>query len=695
MTEETLLKERFELVKERIYQIPSEEAAEEPYRAYFRKTASFLARLIELYERFSSTGKEDITLDEWERINMDLYGDILPENYGNSMANPDALAALFDGTTDALRFSQYLSWLAAEVRGAIPYVYEEWLEGLTVVSELFVQIYCLFDGAVPSYHSLQQAAYWYAFDYCDLFLGRYIRSQIDPEMDYALSIIRRSKDLRTASGEPDLRYLYEFGEYVSDDETGLAKFFAKLPAEKAERLAAVYTEGYREGFATTGKRFDIKNSVNVRYHIGMEGMVIPALRMFGEMGLKTVIFRGGSSVITKRGTYRSGYVGGDPNPQYTYDHRQDEALFYDKKYVERRLEVIRNTYEQYKELAAGLGGPAVIETFGEDPFAPENKDSAVRLSDEQQKTAVYSASRSAMITNEYIPGEERSFTIIAFPVPSIGPDFEAIFRDTVKVNTLDADLYRRIQQKLIDALDTGYAARIRGMGKNRTDLVAGIIPLSDPSKETAFENCVADVNIPVGEVFTSPRLDGTSGELHVTEVFLNGLKYLDLSLKFEDGVVTDYSCSNFDDPEKGKAYIKDTIMNNHDFLPMGEFAIGTNTTAYVMARKYGIEARMPILIAEKTGPHFAVGDTCYQHSEDIAVFNPDGKEIIARENRYSAMRRDDPEKAYFNCHTDITIPYDELGEITVLCRDGNEIPLIREGRFVLPGTEELNLPLES
>ena len=55
MTEETLLKERFELVKERIYQIPSEEAAEEPYRAYFRKTASFLARLIELYERFSST----------------------------------------------------------------------------------------------------------------------------------------------------------------------------------------------------------------------------------------------------------------------------------------------------------------------------------------------------------------------------------------------------------------------------------------------------------------------------------------------------------------------------------------------------------------------------------------------------------------------------------------------------------------
>ena len=42
---------------------------------------------------------------------------------------------------------------------------------------------------------------------------------------------------------------------------------------------------------------------------------------------------------------------------------------------------------------------------------------------------------------------------------------------------------------------------------------------------------------------------------------------------------------------------------------------------------------MPILIAEKMGPHFAVGDTCYSWQEDTPVYNPDGKEIIARDNR--------------------------------------------------------------
>ena len=77
---------------------------------------------------------------------------------------------------------------------------------------------------------------------------------------------------------------------------------------------------------------------------------------------------------------------------------------------------------------------------------------------------------------------------------------------------------------------------------------------------------------------------------------------------------------------------------------------------------------MPILIAEKTGPHFAVGDTCYSWSEDIKVYNPNGKEIIARDNEISLLRKEDPAKAYFQCHTDITIPYEELEEISVVTK---------------------------
>ncbi len=101
------------------------------------------------------------------------------------------------------------------------------------------------------------------------------------------------------------------------------------------------------------------------------------------------------------------------------------------------------------------------------------------------------------------------------------------------------------------------------------------------------------------------------------------------------------------------------------------------------------------MIGEKTGPHFAVGDTCYSYQEDVKSYNPDGKEIIARENEISALRKSSPKDAYFHCHTDITIPYDELGGIYAVHRDGTETALLEDGLFALAGLEELNKPLKN
>ena len=135
-------------------------------------------------------------------------------------------------------------------------------------------------------------------------------------------------------------------------------------------------------------------------------------------------------------------------------------------------------------------------------------------------------------------------------------------------------------------------------------------------------------------------------------------------------------------------------MNQHETLPMGEFAIGTNTTAYAMAERFGITDRLPILIVEKMGPHFAVGDTCYSWSEDSPMYNPDGKEMTARDNEVSILRKEDVSQAYFGVHKDITIPYKELGSITVVEPGGTRVSIIKDGRFVLPGTEELNQALD-
>ena len=167
------------------------------------------------------------------------------------------------------------------------------------------------------------------------------------------------------------------------------------------------------------------------------------------------------------------------------------------------------------------------------------------------------------------------------------------------------------------------------------------------------------MNIPVGEVFTSPVLEGTDGILNVSRVYLDGLEYRDLELAFKDGKITDYSCSNFDSREEGRKYIYDNVLKNHETLPLGEFAIGTNTTAYVTARKYGIEEKMPILIAEKTGPHFAVATPAIPGARTSGSTIQTGKRSWQRTTRCLSLRKEDVSKAYFHCHTDITIPYEE------------------------------------
>ncbi len=290
-----------------------------------------------------------------------------------------------------------------------------------------------------------------------------------------------------------------------------------------------------------------------------------------------------------------------------------------------------------------------------------------------------------------MPGDETSFEIIAFPSPEIEGDFEEIFKDTVRLNTLSNDIYRPIQQAIIDAMDGAEYAHITGSGTNETDLKVALWPISDPTKETIFENCLASVNIPLGEVFTSPKLSGTNGLLHVEESFLRGLRFDNIRLKFKDGYVSDWSCDNFDTAEEGKDYIRENLFFPHKTLPLGEFAIGTNTVVYEMALKHKIMGLLPILILEKMGPHFAVGDTCFTWSEDSEKPNPiTGKTMIATDNEKSILRKEDVSKAYTNKHTDVTLPYNSLDTIIVTHPGGREVVIIKGGRFVLKGTEMLN-----
>ncbi len=684
--ENTILLERYGLSMGRIREIYAECGTA---AAYFKRQAGFLLYLDEVYMALKQEKREKTvpSMEALRERNRRLYEDILGAAYESSYANPAYAVKEF-----GLEAGRMFAFLSSELRGGVAYIYEDRLEEWAPCLELFIEIYNLYESKETNELTeetflleMKETLYYFVSDYCDVTVVRRIREQIDPSLDFAVRIIM-DQELS------DLRYLYQFGEYISDSELQTAAFLNSLPEETIEKMAAVYTEGYRRGFELAGIDLSKKKTVEIRYCIGFERVVRQAVLQFDKMGLSPVLFRAAVGAANKRQHLKIGYYGAYANKQYEYDHRFDSALFLDKAYKERKLSVMRVAYEEYKELAAVYAGPAVMETFGETPFSYRNKPEAFSLNERQKRLSVELASQSGEIVNQYIKGEERSFTIISWPVPEIGKDFEEIFKETIRINTLDYEQYKEIQGILIDALDEGEFVEIKGRNGNRTDLRVALHVLKDRERESNFENCLADVNIPLGEVFTSPRLSGTDGVLHVSQIYINEVEYKNLEIHFRDGMTTEYSCSNYETEEENRSLVEENLLYNHPALPMGEFAIGTNTAAYAMAKKYEIIDRLKILIIEKMGPHFAIGDTCYSRSEDVKVYNPDGKEIVARDNACSLKRKEDPQKAYFNCHTDITIPYDELGEIAVLRADGGRTPVILDGRFVLEGTETLNEP---
>lgn len=635
---------------------------------FFNITANFILKMVKLEEELSEEYFNNKSFEELLKENHDIYEDITGENYNKSYANPAYAVEVFGED-----LGQLMSYFYLKYRAYVKYAFQHRIFNMNEDNKLFIEAFEYVKNNEVNYEELKEIITRDVNENLEFKMELSLKEKFDPVISYYVDMIM-NEDLT------DLRYMFKYGNYISDNEIKTAEFLMKYNPEKTAKIAETYTEGFRKGFERDNKDISKKSNAKIIFNIGQELIIREAIKNFKEMGLNTIIDTVDST---------------NPNKQNEYDHRFDSALFITEEHVNLRLETIEKVAEKIKDTLYGYAGPAVIEKFGEIPFSPESKKECLKLNEEQLESFNKLRGTTQRILTKFMPRSEYSFTIIAFPVPEIGEKFEEIFEATCEVNMLDSDKYERIQQYIIDALDQGEYVHVKGKGSNETDIMVKMQEIKNPEKETNFVNCVADVNIPVGEVFTSPQLTETNGVLHVEEVYLDDLKYENLKIKFKDGYTEEYTCTNFENEEDNKKYVQENLLFPHKKLPLGEFAIGTNTTAYVMANKYNIVNILPILIVEKMGPHFAIGDTCFSWEEDTAVYNPlDGKEIIARDNEKSILRKTDIKEAYTQCHTDITLPYDGLDFISVIKKNGEKIDIIRDGRFVLDGTEELNEPFE-
>ena len=476
--------ERYSLAIERIAEINSEcEIKNNKHKDYFNKVSAFILLMDKLKNDVADDAFNSMSLEELSEYNHRLYEDVADSAYDTSYANPRVCAKAFGEDAGKLMAMVYM-----ELRALIVYMYEKRLSDATSVIELFIELYCIFvdneaDAAgrnnnaqytdstvcgceasdiIPDeeYRQLGEAVYWYVSDYSDDYIDYRIRELLDPSLDFATKIIMES-DLS------DVRYLYKYGEYVTDNELKMARHLNTLSEEAIQDMARTFTEGYRIGFVLGNKPLDKKKTVNIRYCLGFERLVRAEIEQFEKMGLKPTIYRAAVNTINKKMHIKIGYYGASPNKQMEFDHRFDNALYLDGDFVERKLGALKSAYEKYSELAAVHGGPAVMEVFGETPFEPEDTIECCHLDYKQQKLLVKYNNESGSIINSYIKGEERSFTIIAYPSPQIGDKFPEIFNEIVKINTLDYEKYKVIQQNIINVLDKAEICRGSRTGSQR------------------------------------------------------------------------------------------------------------------------------------------------------------------------------------------------------------------------------------
>ncbi|MBD3286811.1 leucyl aminopeptidase, partial [candidate division WOR-3 bacterium] len=510
----------------------------------------------------------DKDMRELKTQNLDFYSDILPENYPESYANPTYAVRIFGE-----RLGRLFSFLYWEFRRYLTYAFSHKVFKMERYNRLFIELWEYLANNEADYDYLkgmitgprrEQSAEDYV---------RAIKEQFDPGFRYLREVIEEA-DLS------DPRYLFASGGYITENEIGTSRFLATYSRDKIEKLARQIVKGYIEGFERDGKDISNKSSVRVVYGAGQERIIKEVARLLSERGLEPSGF---NAAYTR------------PNKQYDFDFKFSPALYLDEAHVERVGENLKQACESCREVLESFSGIVALDKFGEEPFKPENKKEMLRFSPEQQELFMSLQATQARVFDSYAPRTKTSFTVIAFPSPEIGDNFNEIFEDVLEINMLDTEKYEVIQQRIIDALDKADFVHVKGKGSNKTDIKVKLHELTDPARQSNFLNCGANINIPLGEVYTSPVLKGTTGVLHVKETFLNRLKFVDLELHFKDGYVVDYNCGNFEKEEDNKRYIEENLLFPHKTLPVGEFAIGTNTLAYVMAQKHRILDVLPVL----------------------------------------------------------------------------------------------------
>lgn len=363
---ECQIRERYELSIERIKSITQEDTVAPCFRDFFKKAAEFIVEIDKIKRLDVNESIERFSLEELQRINKVLYQDTELGHAQTSYADPEYAVSVFGEELGVLLWLLYM-----EIHGEAVYVHENNLLYLTVCNELFIEVYnCFEETETPAYRQIRNIIYWYVSDYSDVFVADRIVAKLHAENSFA-------KEIVTGSDLTDLRYLYRYGERISEKEIQTAKYLNSVSEKTLEMMAEYFVDEVRKVLKDAELDISKRKIINIRYAPGCERILKKVIKVLEGCGLIVTLIRDGVSILTRE------------------DQDATLSFIWDKKMVERKLDVMKNSYEQWKEEMEGYLGTFVLET--EDP----KEKTEITLTEKQKKLLELYNSKSEQLISHY------------------------------------------------------------------------------------------------------------------------------------------------------------------------------------------------------------------------------------------------------------------------------------------------------
>lgn len=304
-------------------------------------------------------------------------------------------------------------------------------------------------------------------------------------------------------------WLARYGKAISRKDIHMAKHWFALSDKELQRIAKHIADAFFHGFISQSRQIAGRSNVRLLYSIGQEAIAKQVFQEFMERGISPIPLEPQSTSIP--------YV-------YELDHRFDEML---NNYVSSQdmlNQFYENSMQKYQQSVENICGFVRVSSFGREAKASRSQ---YAFEPPQKMRDAYQQYQSHVrdVESRILRPDRLSFCSVAFPDIDIGKDFSDIFEEFMHINTEDSAHYEEIQQQLIDILDTCDSVHIQGLGLNKTDIHICFRKELDAKTQSNFLNCGGDLNIPYGEVFTTPSLTGTEGVYFVNEIFIQNNYY--------------------------------------------------------------------------------------------------------------------------------------------------------------------------